>query len=234
MSRVRWSKGTSCAAIAPAFAVFPPPDENSSPIPLSRNSFDRKNHEPAGIPDLLKGHSVGVIIHSRIAQNRVLARIFHRLGAKRFYPGQEPSSSTTPQPPLNAAGPLLKNYGRALSANSGRSRRLDRICLAGRNPTRACARTAKRLWLPSVYVAGHESQERAQGARRRTDGFPASALETLRPHRDHHHPDLPGIALTQRQIKRLRAKASDIASPASWGTAGRNFGAHIRSWGVGI
>jgi hypothetical protein len=187
MSRVRWSKGTSCAAIAdlkslrvrrrcftcakcctaPAFAVFPPPDENSSPIPLSRNSFDRKNHEPAGIPDLLKGHSVGVIIHSRIAQNRVLARIFHRLGAKRFYPGQEPSSGTTPQPPLNAGALCSKTTAELLvsarrPANSGRSRRLDRICLAGRNPTRACARTAKRLWLPSVYVAGHESQEHAR------------------------------------------------------------------------
>jgi hypothetical protein len=29
-------------------------------------------------------------------------------------------------------------------------------------------------------------------------------------------------------------EGSAIASPASWGTAGRNFGAHIRSWGVGI
>ena len=46
---------------------------------------------------------------------------------------------------------------------------------------------------------------------------------------DHHHPDLPGIALTQRKITRLRAKASHIASPASWGPAGRNFAAHIRS-----
>jgi hypothetical protein len=32
-----------------------------------------------------------------------------KANAKRLYPGQKPSSSTTPQPPLNAGGTLLKN-----------------------------------------------------------------------------------------------------------------------------
>jgi hypothetical protein len=32
-----------------------------------------------------------------------------KANAKRFYPGQKPSSSTTPRPPLKAGGTLLKN-----------------------------------------------------------------------------------------------------------------------------
>jgi len=51
------------------------------------------------------------------------------------------------------------------------------------------------------------------------------------------------IAATQRNqafarqginLASKRPQPLAIASTASWGAAGRNFGAHVRPWGVGI
>jgi hypothetical protein len=62
--------------------------------------FDGFDHFPAAPP--------GVLTHRLHLQRQRLLTMSRypriKANAKRFYPGQKPSSSTTPQPPLNAQG----------------------------------------------------------------------------------------------------------------------------------
>jgi hypothetical protein len=48
------------------------------------------------------------------------------------------------------------------------------------------------------------------------------------------NPDRCGIPAPRHNLAFESPQGSEIASPASWGTAGWNFGVHIHSWGVGI
>jgi hypothetical protein len=48
------------------------------------------------------------------------------------------------------------------------------------------------------------------------------------------NPDRCGIPAPRHNLAFKSPQGSEIASPAGWGSAGRNFGVLIHSWGVGI